>query len=209
MKVSSDRVRVRDGSGRAQNRRADVTWRLRRSPVVGLLLRSIAKVCAGLVAVVVLITAALVALSGHAVVWSVIGALFVFFPLAGLLATVAVGLRAAVAAGPGWIGVRVVRRWRVLDLDQVRTVRLDDRGLGGFGTGFAGGFGFGGGGGFGAGRFTGRSVVLEDAFGGRVDIGLDALDGGISEVLRHGLAPGVHIEPDAALALEPAPEDRP
>src|ERR1700722_16265060 len=114
MKVSSDRVRGSVGPGRAGRRRADVTWRLRRSPVVGLLLRSIAKVCAVLVAVVVLITAGLGALSGHPVAWSVIGALFVFFPLVGLLATIAVGLRGAVAAGPGWIGVRVVRRWRVL-----------------------------------------------------------------------------------------------
>lgn len=181
------------GGGRAGRRRAETTWRLRRSPIVRQVLGSIAKVCGALVVMVVLITAFLVSVSGHPVAWSVIGALFVAAPLTGLIATLAIGFRAAVAAGPGWIGVRIVGHWRVLDLAQVRTVRLDDGGLGGFG--------------FGGGRFTGRSVVLEDAFGGRVDIGLDALDAGISDVLRHGLAPEVYIDPGAALALGPAPED--
>ena len=138
------------------------------------------------------------------VAWSVIGALFVAAPLdraRGHRGDRAYELRSR--PGRAGSGCRVVRHWRVLDLDQVRTVRLDDGGLGGFGFGFAGGFGFGGGGGFGAGRFTGRSVVLEDAFGGRVDIGLDALDAGISEVLRHGLAPEVHIDPDVGPGARP------
>jgi hypothetical protein len=180
-----------------------VTWRLRRSPVLRQVLWSIARVCAVLVAVVVLITAGLVELSGHPVAWSVIGFLFAAAPLAGLLGAVAVTLRAAMAAGPGWIGVRFVRRWRVIDLGQVRTVRfVDGAGFGGFGS-FVGGGGFGG---FGGGRFTSPRVVLEDAGGATVEIGLDALNAPIGDMLRHGLGPDAQIDPDAARALAP-PED--
>lgn len=154
---------------------------------------SIARICAVLVAVVVLITAALVEISGHPVAWSVIGFLFAAAPLAGLAGALAVALRAAMAAGPGWIGVRFVRRWRVIDLGQVRTVRfVDTAGFGRFG-------GFGGG-------FAAPRVVLEDAGGATVEIGLDALDAPIGDMLRHGFGPDTQIDPDAARALAP-PED--
>lgn len=176
-----------------------MTWRLRRSPVVRQVLRFFAVTCVVVLGVVALVTAAFVAVFGHPVVWSVIGVLFAALPLAGLLLVVSVGLRAAVAAGPGWIGVRVVRRWRVIDLSQVRTVRLAD------GAGF-GGAGFGG---FPGGRFGGSSVVFEDDSGGRVDIGVDALGSGIAEVVLHGLGPEVDIDPDAARALEQGDDPTP
>src|SRR5271170_447817 len=126
MRIPVARPGERHSPGSAASRRPEVTWRLRRSPVLRQVLWSIARICAVLVAVVVFITAALVELSGHAVAWSVIGFLFAAAPLAGLVGAVAVTLRAAMAAGPGWIGVRIVRRWRVIDLGQVRTVRFVD-----------------------------------------------------------------------------------
>jgi hypothetical protein len=148
---------------------------------------------------------------GHALAWSVIGCLFGAVPLIGLLLTVGVGLRAAVAAGPGWVGVRFLRRWRVIDLGQVRAVRLAHDGpFPGFGR--FGGLGpmgprgtrnpmgpYGGGPG-------GGTLVFEDLQGGRVDIGVDALDGGLAAVVRAGLAPDAEVDPGAARALDPMGE---
>ncbi len=185
-----------------------------------------------MLAVVAVITLLFVWAFGHPVAWSVIGCLFAVLPLAGLVLSLGVGLRAAVAAGPGRIAVRFLGRWRVLDLGQVRVVRLADSrsipGFGGFGGaggfGMAGGFGHPGGGLGGPGRrgpggpwgssprdgerpgAGGRALVFEDGHGGRVEIGVDALDSGLAAVVREGLAPDAEIDPDAARALGRASE---
>ena len=179
-----------------------------------------------MLAVVAVITLLFVWAFGHPVAWSVIGCLFAVLPLVGLVLSVGVGLRAAVAAGPGRIAVRFLGRWRALDLGQVRVVRLaDSRSIPGFGAfggaggfGMAGGFGYPGGlggpgrrgpGGPGGSRPSdgeglgtgGRTLVFEDGHGGRVEIGVDALDAGLAAVVREGLAPDAEIDPDAARAL--------
>jgi hypothetical protein len=148
-------------------RRPDAVWRLRRSPLVRAALFWVAKACAAMLAVVFVITVFFVWAFGHPVAWSVIGCLFGALPLAGLVLTIGVGLRAAVVAGPGRIAIRFFGRWRVVDLGQVRAVRLGDQGpfggmggLRGFGgLGSSGGFGsfggFGAQGGFGFGGFGG------------------------------------------------------
>ncbi len=48
--------------------------------------------------------------------------------------------------------------------------------------------------------------MFEDVHGGRVEIGIDALDAGLAAVVREGLAPDAEIEPEAARALGRAPE---
>jgi hypothetical protein len=201
-------------------RRPDTVWRLRRSPLVRAALSWVTKVCAALLAVVFLITVFFVWAFGHPLAWSVIGCLFAVLPLVGLVLALGVGLRAAVAAGPGRVAVRFFGRWRVVDLGQVRAVRLGDQSpFGGFGFRFGGGGpggpgglggfgafgGFGGpgpagpgGGGTGAG---GRSLVFEDVHGQRVEIGIDALDAGLAAVVRDGLAADAVIDVDAARAL--------
>lgn len=206
-------------------RRPDVVWRLRRSPLVRAALGWVAKICVGMLGVVAVVTLFFVWAFGHPLAWSVIGCLFALVPLAGLVLTVGVGLRAAVVAGPGRIAVRFFGRWRVVDLGQVRAVRFAD---GGSTAGF-GGFGsFGGAGGFGGARFGapgpgssgggtgGRALVFEDVHGGRVEIGVDALDAGLAEVVREGLGPDVVIDADVAGALgrsavpaDPTPEPDP
>jgi len=114
-------------------------------------LRSAATICLALLGVVALITAFLVWVSGHAVAWSVVGFLFAAAPLAGLVLSLGVGLRAAIAAGPGWIGVRFLRHWRVVDLSAVRAVHMGFEdpfgGFGPFGRGRFGPFGLPGAGG--------------------------------------------------------------
>jgi hypothetical protein len=168
----------------------------------------VAKVCMALLAVVFLITVFFVWAFGHPVAWSVIGCLFGALPLAGLIATIGIGLRAAVAAGPGRIAIRFFGRWRVVDLGQVRAVRLGDQGPFGGMSGFAtfggpGRFGGPGGasGGGAAGGIGGRTLVFEDVHGQRVQIGVDALEAGLGAVVREGLAPDVEIDADAARAL--------
>ncbi len=195
-------------------RRPDAVWRLRQSPFARAALFWIAKICAGLLAVVFLVTLFFVWAFGHPVAWSVIGCLFGALPLAGLVATIGVGLRAAVTAGPGRIAIRFIGRWRVVDLGQVRVVRLGDQGpfggMGGFanfgGPGrFGGPGGFGGSGPFGpgggAGGAGGRTLVFEDVKGQRVEIGVDALEAGLGAVVREGLGPDVVIDVEAARAL--------
>ncbi len=174
-----------------------------------------------MLAVVAVITLLFVWAFGHPVAWSVLGCLFAVLPLVGLVLCVGVGLRAAVAAGPGRIAVRFLGRWRVVDLGQVRVVRLADHGsFPGF-SGFGGAAGFGGPGAIGGivglrgpggpggtgpsgseGRGPhGRAIVFEDVHGGRVEIGVDALDAGLAAVVREGLAADAQIDPEAARAL--------
>ncbi len=205
--------------------RRDVTWRLRRSPLARSVLGWVVKTCVVMLAVVAVVTGLFVWAFGHPVPWSIIGVLFAALPLAGLVLAVGVGLRAAAAAGPGWIAVRFVGRWRVVDLGQVRAVRLVDGGaFPGFGRGAFGAFGsFGGPGGLGGFGFGGLgrpgsgpggpgpggpgtqgggggSLVFEDLYGGRVEIGVDALEG-LADMVRGGLAPDAVIDVDAARAL--------
>ncbi len=204
-------------------RRPDAIWRLRRSPLVRTALFWVAKACAAMLAVVFVITLFFVWAFGHPLAWSVIGCLFAVLPLAGLVLTVGVGLRAAVVAGPGRIAVRFFGRWRVVDLGQVRAVRLGDQGpFGGFGGGgsfggFGGDGGFsafggrgwpgggpgnaGGGGAGGVGAGGGRTLVFEDVHGQQVVIGVDALDSGLAAMVRDGLAPDADIDAGAARAL--------
>ena len=218
--------------------RPDVVWRLRRAPLARAAIGWVARICVGMLAVVAVITLLFVWAFGHPLAWSVIGCLFAVLPLVGLVLSFGVGLRAAVAAGPGRIAVRFLGRWRVIDLGQVRVVRLADHrpfpGFGGLGgvVGFGGAGGPGGPGGPGAfggiGGFRGpgqlgrpggpghtssrsagtggRTLVFEDAHGGRVEIGVDALDAGLAAVVREGLAPDADIDPDAARALGRAPD---
>jgi hypothetical protein len=183
-----------------------VVWRLRRSPLARAMIGWVAKICLAMLAVVAVFTLFFVWAFGHPLAWSVIGCLFAALPLAGLVLAVGIGLRAAVAAGPGRLAVRFFGRWRVVDLGQVRAVRLGDQGpLGGFG-GFGG---FGGSGAFGAmgprgpggGGAAGRTLVFEDVHGGRMVIGVDALDAGLAAVVRDGLGPETDIDAGAAIAL--------
>jgi hypothetical protein len=202
----------------APSGRVDVVWRLRRSPIVWAALLWVAKACIAMLAVVAVFTLFFVWAFGHPVAWSVIGSLFAVLPLAGLILTIGVGLRAAVAAGPSRIGFRFLGRWRIVDLGRVRVVRLADQsafgglgglgGLGGFGgLGGSGGFpGFGGRGGSGPrgpgdGGAGGGTLVFEDDHGGSVRIGIDALDAGLAEVVRDGLPADADVDPDAARAL--------
>jgi len=141
----------RPGRRRGLLRQADVVWRARDAGFARAVLRWLGRACAIALAVVFVVTAFLVWVFGHPLALSIVGCLFAALPLAGLAVTGAVWLRAAVVAGPRWVGVRLVRRWRVVDLDQVRAVRLaggGGTGPGGFG-GFGGFSGFGGFGGFG------------------------------------------------------------
>ena len=198
--------------------RGDAVWKLRRSPLVRAAIGWVAKICVGMLAVVFVITLFFVWAFGHALAWSIIGCLFAVLPLIGLVLALGIGLRAAVAAGPGRIAVRFFGRWRVVDLGQVRAVRLGDQNsFGGFGgPGGCGGFGAagrfggwggpgqrgpGGGGANGPVGLGGRTLVFEDVHGQRVEIGVDALDAGLAAVVREGLAPDAVIDVDAARAL--------
>jgi hypothetical protein len=174
----------------------------------------VAKTCLVMLAIVAVFTLFFVWAFGHPLAWSVIGCLFAALPLAGLVLALGIGFRAAVAAGPGRLAVRFFGRWRVVDLGQVRAVRIGDHGpLGGFG-GFNGLSGFGGLGGFGGqgpkgpggGGAAGRTLVFEDVHGGRVVIGVDALDAGLAAVVRDGLGPDTDIDADAAFALGRGPD---
>ncbi len=120
-----------------------MVWRLRQADAPRAVLRWLVRGCGAALAVVFLVTVFLVWLVGHPVAMSILGCLFAAVPLAGLVLAVAVWLRAAVAAGPQWIAVRFVRRWRVVDLGRVRAVRLAGSGFPGAGP--AAGPGSGGG----------------------------------------------------------------
>ena len=197
-------------SGRVlAGRRADVVLPLRRSRLARVAMKTVAIVCLALLALVALITAVIVAIFGHPLGWSIVASFFAALPIAVLGLTIAVGLRAGVAAGPRWIGVRVLGRWRVVDLDEVSTVRLaGDSAFPGW-THFRGPYGPGVGGPFGGagdrpaiGGAGGDSIVLEDSAGGHVRIGVEALNAGLADVIRHGLAADAHVEPGAAAVLD-------
>jgi hypothetical protein len=167
-------------------------WPFRRSLTVraGLRIGALASVVA--LALVVMFTALLVYVFGHPLGLSIVGALFAALPLLGLLVCLGVGRRAAVAAGPGWVGVRFLRRWRVLDLSEVRVVRV------GAPRSFAGPLGVPSG---------EPQLHLEDAQGRMLEIGAGALAPGIAEAVIEGLGPEAAIDPEAAAMLERAEHD--
>jgi hypothetical protein len=221
-------MRVREPGSRSrpgdQTGRLDVVWQLRRTPFIRAGLRFVATACIAMLAVVAFFTLFFVWAFGHPLAWSVLGALFALVPLAGLILASAVAVRAAVATGPGRIAIRFLGAWRVVDLGQVRVVRLSDRGpFGGFGgfPGFSGraerpaigGPRPGGPGGWGPGGPVDggqgpRSLVLEDVEGRRVEIGVDALDAGLAAAVRDGLASDAEVDPDAARALGQTDQER-
>ena len=196
------------------------------------MLASIVKACVAMLAVVAIVTGFFVWAFGHPVAWSVIGVLFAALPLAGLVLALGVGLRAATAAGPGWLAVRFFGRWRVVDLGQVRAVRLVDGGLfpglgggafrafgsfggpggGGGGPAAFGGFGLGGFGRPGAGPGSGGPGGVGPQGGGGSLVFEDPYGGrvqisvdsleGLADMVRGGLAPGAVIDVDAARVLE-------
>ena len=210
---------VRDSLGRGAWRgacRGDPTWcggsggprsygrRLAGSP------RSVS----AMLAVVFFVTVFFVWAFGHPLAWSVIGCLSPRFPWPGSSSPSASACGPRWPPGPGRIAVRFFGRWRVVDLGQVRAVRLGDQGpFGGHSAGSAASVArrFGrcrlrrarwpGGPGSGGGGAGGRTLVFEDVHGGQVEIGVDALDAGLAAVVRDGLAPDAVIDPDAARAL--------
>ena len=223
--------RDRRGLGRCDagpSGRVDVVWRLRRSPIVWAALVWVAGSARGCWRSSPSSRCFFVWAFGHPLAWSVIGCLFAVLPLAGLILAIGVGLRAAVIAGPGRIGVRFLGRWRVVDLGQVRVVRLADpsahseASVGSVSGGFGGACGSGGdrcprprw-----ARRFGPRETPEEGVPGvglscsrtstvGASSIGVDALDAGLAAVVREGLAPDAEIDPDAARALGRGSEPR-
>jgi hypothetical protein len=96
-----------------------------------------------------------------------------------------------VAAGPGWVGLRLLRHWRVLDLATVRSVRV------GTPRSFAGPLGVPSG---------EPQLLLEDASGHRLEIGAGALAPGIAEAVIEGIGPEAAVDPDAAALLQRADE---
>lgn len=166
---------------------AETVWPLRRSPVARRVAGTLARLAVGGLVVVAAVTALLVAATGHPLGWSVVGACFALPPLAVLVGAVAALARAAVASGPGWVGLRLVGRWRRIDLARVRSVRTAP-GWGGFGA------------------VTG-GVVVEDAEGRRVTLTGDLLGGGLGEVVRRGLPADAVIDADAEERLGPPAAD--
>lgn len=166
---------------------ADSVRPLRRSPAVRHVLRSLRRFAVGAVAVVAVITWLFVAAFGHPLAWALVGAFFAAAPLALLAATVAVGLRAAVATGPGWVGLRLVGGWRRLDLGRVRTVRSTAGGNPFWGPAAVGG------------------VVLEDADGQRITLAGDLIDGPLGDAVRRSLPHDAVIDVDAWERPDPPP----
>lgn len=167
-------------------------WPFRRSVTVRAGLRIGALASATALVLVVLFTALLVFAFGHPLGLSIVGALFAAVPLLGLIVCLGVSRRAAVAAGPGWVGVRFVRRWRVLDLSEVKVVRV------GAPRSFAGPLGVPSG---------EPQLHLEDGEGRMLEIGAGALAPEIAEAVIEGLGPDVSIAPEAAALLERAEHD--
>jgi len=99
-------------------------WPIRRSWFVRQALGSVARVCLALLAVCAVITLLFVAVLGHPLFWSIVGVMFAAVPLAVLLVVASLHARGAVVAGRNRVGVRVLRRWRLIDLGSVRVVRL-------------------------------------------------------------------------------------
>jgi len=138
---------------------------------------------------VALVTVLLVAVFGHPLGFAIVGGLFALGPLLALVGVLGVRRRAAVAAGPGWVGVRLLRRWRVLELSDVRAVRVSAP------RPFAGPLGVPSG---------EPQLLLEDRAGHQLEIGAGALAPDIAEQVIEGLGPDAAIEPDAAAMLERA-----
>ena len=184
--------------------RPDVVWPLRRSWLARGVLRTVRTACLGMLAAVTIITLFLVWAFGHPVPWSVIGSLFGAPPLAGLLLSVGLELRAALATGPRWVAVRFLLRWRVVDLGAVRAVHVGgDSPFFPFlrlGSGLPGGPGAPGTGGGGM-----RPVVFEDAYGRRITIDVGVFDADLADVVLSGLGPDVVVDPGAADVLELGP----
>jgi len=171
--------------------RPTTLWPFRRSLAVRSALRIGVLACLVALLLVVLFTALLVAVFGHPVGLSVIGALFALGPLLGLAVCLGVSRRAAVAAGQGWVALRLLRRWRVLDLADVRAVRVSPP------RSFAGPLGVPSG---------EPQLLLEDVAGGHLQIGAGALAPGIAETVIDGLGPDAAVDPDAAALLQRAEE---
>lgn len=163
-----------------------MVWPFRRSWFVRRFLGSVAKVCAVLVGVCAVVTLLFVAAFGHPLLWSLVGVTFALLPLFALLVVASVHVRGAVVAGRGWVGVRVLRRWRLVDLGSVRAVRVVP------GAPF---------GPFGARSNSGRTVLLEDDEGRSVGLDIDAMDPAFADVVRDGLGSGVAIDAEARAAL--------
>lgn len=171
--------------------RPDIVWPLRRSWFVRRVVGTISRVCLVSLAVVAAISWLFVEAFGHPDVWAVVGLLFGAVPFTVLVLTLGARQRAAVAAGPGWIGVRVFGPWRTIDLGDVRAVRVADGTPGaGWGGGFVGAR-------FGSAAVAGRSVVIEGGDGQLIDVGADAWEAGIGDVVRRGLGPAAVVDPGA------------
>lgn len=123
-----------------------MVWPVRRSWFVRRALGWVAWVCAGLIAFCALVTALFVAAFGHPLAMSIIGLCFAFIPIVVLATAVGVHARGSVAAGRGWVGFRLFRRWRGVDVGSIRTVRVTSRpvdGADGFGAAWFGTSDFG------------------------------------------------------------------
>ena len=181
---------------RGPGRPTEAIWAFRRAPLVRRVLRVVTAVLAATLAFVAVMTLLFIAAFGHPDVWVTVGLFFAVVPAVLLVLAVLVGLRAAVAAGPGWVGVRMVRRWRTVDLGDVRRVRVAARtALPGVAYQRAGGFP-------GAAGLAAPSLVFEDEAGHTIDIGVDALGSGVGDVVRHGLGPDAVIDVDAQELLD-------
>jgi hypothetical protein len=129
-----------------------MVWPVRRSWFVRRALGWVAWVCLGLIAFCALVTALFVAAFGHPLAMSIIGLFFAFIPIVVLATAVGVHTRGSVAAGRGWVGFRLFRRWRGVDMGSIRTIRVTrspvdgsyDAAASGFGGPGFGGPGFGG-----------------------------------------------------------------
>jgi hypothetical protein len=100
-------------------------WSLGRSVLGARILGSVARACALLLVVVLTFTLLFVAAFGHAAVWIAVGSVFGVLPLLVLAVSLGVRWRAAVATGPGWVGMRVVRRWHTIPVGGVRIMRFE------------------------------------------------------------------------------------
>ena len=175
---------------RLRTRRPDVVWPLRRLRFVRQLLTRAAELLVGILAVLAVIGAVLAALFGHPAVWAVIGFVLGLVPLVALILVLLFGGRAGVAAGSGWVGLRLVGRWQILDLDRIRRVRISDDGW------LPGGFA----------RGAGHTLLLEGDSGDRISIAASMLDTGLGDVLRRGLGSGAVIDAEAQQVLQDAAE---
>jgi hypothetical protein len=102
----------------------ETVFPVRRSWAVRRAIDWVAWLCIGLIAFCAAVTLFFVAAFGHPLAMAVIGFAFAFVPLIVLASAVAVRWRGAVTAGRGRVGIRVLNRWRTVDVGGVRTVRF-------------------------------------------------------------------------------------